>query len=391
MMRHADKNFLVITSKGYPVGFFSTFVQVLTNIFICERADLIPIVLLRNNWLFWEDDGWHGASNPWEYYFKPVSEYSIEDVTDIPSAQLECCRLLELSNMETEVLDAERCAPDKDGSLVLPDNVKFTDLYRYDIDGYPRKISDALQVHLRDIVKRRIVIRDYIIEKVERFVTEHFGSKTIGLHMRGEEHGDEYASFLRMKMLPLHFYFREVDKYLAAHPDAKIFVATDTKSYLRRAKERYGNRVVHYDSTLSDNGQAPHKQFGGAKVGEDVLIDCLLLSMCDFMVHGLSHVTAVAHLFNPDLKHVDVCGAYGRWARLLFYLSKEPWLLWLYKVVTRLVRNGSKLYWLQKRLMHMYFRDPSLGFDAGNVVQKTKNGRETRWALIEPPQEQSNG
>lgn len=383
------ERFLIITNKGYPTGLWSAFVQVVSNLWVCEEEGITPIVFFRDNWLFYEDGGWHGATNPWEYYFEPVSDHCLSDLTDIPLERLRSARLMEFWDVQTECRYMERCAPAEDGAIHLP--AKFTDFYRFDtlgVYGNARVISDELQARFADIVRRRIRLKPHVQTKVDDFAARHFAGKVVGIHLRGKEHSDEYAMFLRMRMPPLRAYFREIDRYLADNPGAKVFVATDTKSYLEAAKRRYGDRLVHYESTLSDDGQAPHKQFGGAKVGEDVCVDALLLSRCDRMIHGLSHVTAAAKLFRPELECVDICRVSKQ--RLPFWLSVEAWFLKLCDAARWLVRRGWKLNWLQRWIARRYFRDPKLGYVGDEIECVTRSGRVTRWSLFEKPGE-NNG
>ncbi len=172
------------------------------------------------------------------------------------------------------------------------------------------------------LIDKYIIIRKNIKKKIDNFIEDNFmGHRILGLHLRGKERADEIARFWKMKMLSPSFYFKEVDNYFKKYPNARLFIATDTKSLLKKVKERYGGKVIHYNAILSEDGQAPHKQFGGARVGEDVLIDCILLSKCDFLIHGISDVSFAATYFNKKLNHVNIQEKHKYRALIMFCFS----------------------------------------------------------------------
>ncbi len=85
-----------------------------------------------------------------------------------------------------------------------------------------------------------------------------------------------------------------------------MLIATDTEASLGYFLDRYGDRCLYYPSRRSTGDSSPHMEFGGAEIGEEILIEGLLLSRTDFLVHGISNVAFAALAFNPDLPHVDI-------------------------------------------------------------------------------------
>ena len=157
----------------------------------------------------------------------------------------------------------------------------------------------------------------------------------IGVHMRGTDK-------VVMPKVPPEAYFPLLDAYLAAHDDALIFLATDDRRYARRLGKRYpfGTRVVSvgqgYDDaswgTSADRtellaamrlrakkttsggisgasgGNGGNAQraariaaAAGYQKGSQVLLDALLLSMCDFILVTVSAVSEFAHWIAPHL------------------------------------------------------------------------------------------
>jgi hypothetical protein len=160
----------------------------------------------------------------------------------------------------------------------------------------------------------------------------------IGVHMRGTDK-------VVMPKVPPEAYFPLLDAYIAAHDDALIFLATDDRRYARRLGKRYpfGTRVVSvgqgYDdaswgtsadrtellaamrqrakkTTSGGNAQrearshsSAHSQQREARIaasagyqkGSQVLLDALLLSMCDFILVTVSAVSEFALWIAPHL------------------------------------------------------------------------------------------
>ena len=97
-------------------------------------------------------------------------------------------------------------------------------------------------------------------------------------------------------------------EYISKNPDCKIFIATDQKQFIDIIKFKYQQRVISYDAIRSTSLRNTfQKQDGNCYTkGEDVLIDCLLLSKCDFLLKCTSAVGEYALYFNPQLRCIDL-------------------------------------------------------------------------------------
>lgn len=318
--RSEDQRFLVITSR--PAGFFSLFFQVVGQLHQCEGDGTTPVVFFRDDCLFWEEGGWNGSRNPWEYYFEPVSDVSIEDLLSTRADLLESADLLQFRSADAEP-NRQRgdCSASDIETITLPENVRISNLFNKVVPTH-RPPKGELRRSLADLIRRRIVVRPEVLAKVDSFAELNFsGRRVLGVHMRGAEHSGEIAAGRKMSMLPPFFFYREIDRYLSENADAMLFLATDSRDHFAATKGRYGERLVAYDAVRSDYGRAPHTEFGGAKVGEDVLVDALLMARADFLIHGISEVPYGALVFAPDLPHIDVYEKYRTWAKL-FYVHK---------------------------------------------------------------------
>jgi len=66
--------------------------------------------------------------------------------------------------------------------------------------------------------------------------------------------------------------------------------------------------VLYYDSYRSLSHKALHIKNPAVKnralMGEQVLIEAKLLSLCDFLIHSVSNVSLAALFFNPHLQNI---------------------------------------------------------------------------------------
>ncbi|MFT7530130.1 MAG: hypothetical protein ACI9FD_001134 [Gammaproteobacteria bacterium] len=169
-------------------------------------------------------------------------------------------------------------------------------------------------------------VKSHIQEKVDIFTKLHFiGNKVLGIHMRGTDKGAANAPPALMKVIKPRACFSHIDDYTKQNGRCKIFVATDQQQFLDQLKTRYGDRIVSYDAIRASDDRNPFDvdRNDGYQKGEEVLIDCLLLSRCDYLLKCTSAVGEFAMYFNPSLSCIDLnhllkrASAFTRWkARL---------------------------------------------------------------------------
>jgi hypothetical protein len=161
----------------------------------------------------------------------------------------------------------------------------------------------------------------------------------IGVHLRNPVH------FLESGEIYFHNYFEVVDKVLESHPEAKIFVASDTEYALDMLLKRYGSRVRYYADINRANldvlfkmfyslgsGQAKLDSIGQARffneskgiiggethnmnrqspptqLGEEVLLDALTLSSCHEYVGVESNIALAVSYINPLIRMNIISG-----------------------------------------------------------------------------------
>jgi hypothetical protein len=119
-----------------------------------------------------------------------------------------------------------------------------------------------------------------------------------------------------------------VEEFLSRHTDIEtIFIATDDACFLDAAAYL---RPISQDQQRSHNGQPLwkyHDQSQNTIQAKQALIDCFLLSHCDYVLKGMSQLSAWAKILNPALKIARVPAFTRDWfpeSHIPAYASHDP-------------------------------------------------------------------
>ena len=296
------------------VGLFSLIQQVIANVPWAIKEDRIPVVYFGENTCYWTPRGYRGRRTVWEYYFEPlVPGYSAWS----------------LPESIRKMIHADRPSANEMGHLI--DGTSFVSRHFGDhpgLSGMTLPIpyqwddpSDALRMTAKAIVDDFVQPRSYILHKVDEFFTRHMtGQYLIGVHARGTDatSKQERRSF-RQGSLVLSRYVREIGRLLSGEPNAKIFVASDDQTSVDHLAGAFGARVISYDSIRHRGGEPAGRGPTGwimpayiagdrdtaARNGEDAVIEYLLLSRCDYLVHNGSSLARTVLLNAPALPHTN--------------------------------------------------------------------------------------
>jgi len=262
----AEEKFVIGSFRNE--GFFSSFLAVLSNVMWAERNGKIPVVHWTQECFYYQKEGYHGSMEPWEYYFEPISHLRYEpgDPTYNSGDAL-------------------------DGTHVWGPFLKYSDHFHREF---------RFQVH--DVIQRYIQIKPHILEKVDAFYNTHMkGKRTIGIHLRGTDRNIKTKKDGMIEAL-LEAAENVADK------ECQFFIATDEESLLDYAKGHVQHPLLYHNSHRSTDGVPLHignfREECPALLGEEVLIEALLLSKCDFFVHSLSSVAVAVLYFNPSIPSI---------------------------------------------------------------------------------------
>ena len=148
------------------------------------------------------------------------------------------------------------------------------------------------------VIHEHIGIKQEVLDRVEHKWNHCFqpDDYVIGVHARGTDKRNGTGGRI---VLPEE-YFPYIDKLVAEH-DAKIFFATDDPSFCEQVQQRYGERLFvnpalrHEEAIHNVDHGSPYQK------GLEVLVDCLMLSRCDFLLKCSSAVSEFAIFFNNAL------------------------------------------------------------------------------------------
>lgn len=311
-MDDAPKPLHIITERD--VGLFSLIQQVIAQIPWALSEGRVPVVHFVNGTCYWTPNGYRGRNTVWEYYFEPVDPRfpaaSIPDhlralVTHKPPSPYEVgYRAGEHDFVSSHFGDHPQL---KDAALAIP--------YKWDDP------DDSLRAQAKKVLDAFVRPRPYVVRKVDAFFAEHLaGHYVIGVHARGTDATSvqEVRDF-RQGSLVLSRYLAEIERLLAVRPEGKILVASDEESSLECLSAAFAGRVVAYDSVRHRDGDGAGAGPTGwimpayiagdrdvaAKNGEDAVIEYLLLSRCDYLVHNGSSLARTVLLNAPQLPHVN--------------------------------------------------------------------------------------
>lgn len=316
-----EKPILLILPKMQ--GFFSIVFQALGQAHLAEKAGAIPVVYYNKNCPYWSEAGYQNSRNVWEYYFEPMSDYRVQDLFPVPLERLEGLSLAEFNELNRDP--------------------RITIVNRYpDVIEYRSPIRVNRQRNfVHGLIKKHLRLKPHIQAKRDDFCQAHLSSGTVlGIHYRGIEkaHGKGKDWVVSRKTTDLKsFYLQHMRRYLRRHPAAKIFIATDSQEFLEEARSIFGDAVFFREATrLKKSEEAVGLHFSdeakkqGAMLGEEVLLDALILARTNHLIHGMSNVSNASLFFNPKLKHTDIefrhgeTGTYVRREILRVLNSRSP-------------------------------------------------------------------
>lgn len=158
-------------------------------------------------------------------------------------------------------------------------------------------------------------LRPHITAKLERLTSRVLRPESqppgpvIGIHLRGTDKGKYMQTAGSGAQVTPSQYMEYLEAFLKHHPNASAFVATDSPSFLAEVSERWPRDRVRWRSdVLRDERNVAFSGSGknNFRKGEEVLLDSLLLSRCDFLLHAASGVAETAMYWNPLLHNRSV-------------------------------------------------------------------------------------
>ena len=343
MTNKNENKFLIIDSR--PYGLFSIFLHTIDNIKWAQDNNYIPVVrwgpgrrdpnlgragaqeasqkghpshvtdrlnfltddkpaswnntagLKHCQCLYWAEEGWSGSTNPWEYYYEPLNEYTVEDalagdhdIADIfmvGEFDFELNNKFLIANLHSYEPLALWQLLERESEADLPHNEKYEFEHR-------SRVSE--------VISENVVIKKEILDKIDEFHSKNFSDNVLGVHVRGTDKKLEYPH----KALPISAYIEAIEEHLETNPDCKIYVASDNNEAIIEIFRKFGpQKVFVTNATRMQNYLSADPicltPSTGPKHGEEVLIECMLLSRTNHLICTDSNVAASALYINPNI------------------------------------------------------------------------------------------
>jgi rRNA-processing protein FCF1 len=253
-------------------GFCAIFHRTLNALYFCDMFNIVPVITGWDSCPYF--DGFvNSTSVVFEYYFKPVSDISIEDART-------------------------------SYSLVIPTSANL-DVALFDFGNNEwYKPSEPYISSMGNMFKKYIRLNDcisgvinYEIEKLIKY------RKTLGIHFRGTD----YAANTNGHPVALTYndYKEYIDNALEIHKYEQIFVATDDTNFITNLKRDYCGVVIYTDVFrtmgnigihFSENHRMNHKY----RLGYEVIRDAYTLAKCDGLIAGESQVSVFARIIKSS-------------------------------------------------------------------------------------------
>lgn len=268
--KNPKKKFYVI--RRHPgAGFFSNLCFVIHHLLICDDLKMIPIIDMENYQTFYNcKKKIRGTYNSWEYFFKPVSNYTLNEVYQSKNV----------------IISDNRTS--KGGFSKSNYNSEFKYLNGFQYFGKKhKKISD-----------KYIKIHQDIKDKAAEIYKQFRNKKVMGVCFRGsDQKRSAYQPHNPTEKQIKHI----TDELIKKYKFDKIYLCTEDEDYLKFYKKNYGDMLIYSDSyrttdkkDLFDNNKPDHRY----KIGKGNLVDMLVLSKTNYLLFSTSNIPYTAIFFS---------------------------------------------------------------------------------------------
>jgi hypothetical protein len=259
-----NKNKIFYVIRRSPgTGLFSNLTFVLNHILIAKKFGFIPVVDMKNFiTIYNEKNSIYDTQNAWEYYFKPISNYSLDEVY-------------------------------KSYKVVFCDN-KFYSTFCYNIEK-----NDSM----KKIFQNEIKFNDKIYNEFKYIQKKNYKGKILGIHFRGTSYksspGHPFPATTK-QMINL------TNRLIKKYKFKKIFLATEEESYLKVFKEEFKDKLIYLKDIYRSNKNDAFKKYPRKnhryKLGKDIILEMLLLSSSNYFVYVESNVSSAVMSLNINKK-----------------------------------------------------------------------------------------
>jgi hypothetical protein len=277
--KNPDKIFFVIR-RIRGAGFFSNLNFVIHNLYISEKLGTIPVIDMENYPNIYNCKiNITGTKNSWEYYFEPVSKYKLNEVYKSKNVIL-CDNNTSKNN--------------------LFNKINYKNEFKY-FNGFSYLTNDHYK-----ILKKYIIIKKNILKIANSFYKKNlYQKKVLGVCFRGSDQkksGYHHYPPTEKQML------NSTEALMKKFKFEKIYLCTEDINYLNLYKKKYSKQLVYFNNPRTDDKKdlfesniKDHRY----KIGLGNLIDMIILSKTNYLLHGISNIPSAA-IFYSNKKKIPV-------------------------------------------------------------------------------------
>ena len=268
--KNPSKYFYII-KRAPGAGFFSNLNFVIHHLLICDNLKMIPVIDMENFQNFYNcKNKIRGTFNSWNYYFKPVSKYTLEEVYK-----------------SKNVIICDNKTSQKGFS-----NKSFISDFKY-FNGF-----QFLDYRHKKIVKKYIKIHADILTEAQAIYNKFENNKVLGICFRGsDQKKSAYQPYTPTEKQMMY----ATDLLIKKYNFNKIYLCTEDVDYLNFYKKNYNNVLFNSNSIrttdrkdLFDSKEKNHRY----KIGRGNLVDMLVLSKTNFLLFASSNIPSAAIFFS---------------------------------------------------------------------------------------------
>jgi len=273
--RYGNKNpniFFYLIRRSPGAGFFSNLNFIIHNLLICDKLKMVPVIDMKNYVTLYNCKiKINNSYNVWDYYFKPVSKYKLEEVYK-----------------SKNVIICDNRTSKKGFSFS-----NFKSNFKY-FNGF-----ENLDNRHKKIIKKYIRFDKKILKEVEKFEKQNFkNKKVLGVCFRGSD--QKKSAYQPYPPTEEQLLF-STNYLLKKYKFDKIYLCTEDASFLNFFKKKYSSILLYNNSPrttdkkdLFDNPSNKHRY----NLGKGNIIDMLNLSKTDYMLFAPSNVPEASIFFS---------------------------------------------------------------------------------------------
>lgn len=254
-----DKIFYIIRPTSKIEGLLSLFFMVMRNIAFAEENGFIPVVDFQNYVTQYNCERLiNGTLNAWEYYFKQISDISLEEVYK-----------------SKNVFVSGWGRPDLKYSIFKND------------------YSEEINRERRNFIAKYTGIQETINEKVIRFCKDNFTESVLGVYVRGTD-------YLKLQpkghpiQPPVEDVVAKVEEFVRKYDIQKIFLVTEDYNIFEIFENKFGDKIFSSDDFYIKNYKDNFlysclSERDSFEKGEIYLIKMLILAKCPYIITTLTN------------------------------------------------------------------------------------------------------